>query len=83
MPITRTAQLLLPHASSLLSALPLGVSFLDTWMMMRERIISREVGPLDPLCYTAHQMSKPISPLLQHYQVLLKVNDEQRALRSM
>lgn len=69
MPITRTAQLLLPHTSSLLSAFPL-VLFLDK-QMMREQIMSQKVGPLDPLCYTAHQMSEPISPLLQHYQEVL------------
>lgn len=44
--------------------------------------MSQKVGPLDCLCYTAHQMSEPVSPLTQHYQVLLKVNDEQRSLRS-
>lgn len=45
--------------------------------------MSQKVGPLDPLCYTAHEISEPISPLLQHYQVLLKVNDEQQSLKSM
>lgn len=45
--------------------------------------MSQKVGPLDPLCYTAHEISEPISPLLQHYQVLLKVNYEQQSLKSM
>lgn len=54
-PITITAQLLFPNTYSLLSALPLRVSFLDTWMTMREQDMSQKVGPLHPLFYTAHQ----------------------------